>query len=297
MGIGLFGGQALRKTDIYADFHVHTHISPCGTTEATAKALIHRAEEKGFAAIGFADHFTPQPVPGCAFYDSQRIDVLTKLREELANMAPSPALDVLVGVEADYTLAGGACLDEEALRECDHIIGAASHFHLPAAPAPVEDTPAAKADLIIHEAREMLALPGITVWAHPFDCSSMRPLAPIMAEISIDTLALLIASANQHKVAVEINGGAGLSEEYREVTVPFFQMAREMGARFTLTSDAHHPDSLDRLDLALDWAATMGFCVQDFLPADELRVLQQSKVDAYFAGKQTKEPSTFNSEL
>ena len=58
--------------DIYADFHVHTHFSPCARPEATAEALIHRAQEKGLVALGFADHITPYPVPACSFYEHQR---------------------------------------------------------------------------------------------------------------------------------------------------------------------------------------------------------------------------------
>ena len=118
----------MKKTDIYADFHVHTHLSPCGTRAATAQALLDRATAKGFTAIGFADHVTPQAVPGCAFYDTQRIDTVANLRRELAALNKAPTMPVMVGIEADYTLAGAACLDDVVLRECDHIIGAASHF-------------------------------------------------------------------------------------------------------------------------------------------------------------------------
>lgn len=62
---------------IYADFHIHTHLSPCGKPEATAEAMIRRAQEKGLAAIGFADHFTPDPIPGCPFYNHQHLRILT----------------------------------------------------------------------------------------------------------------------------------------------------------------------------------------------------------------------------
>ena len=133
-------------------------------------------------------------------------------------------------------------------------------------------------------AQELLVVPGISVWAHPFDCGSMRPLAPIMAEISEGALSDMIVSANRQQVAIEINGGAGLSLEYREVTTPFFLLAREMGARFTLTADAHHPDDFTRLDLAVDWAIAMGFHKDDFLSVGELLERQQDKVAEYFAG-------------
>ncbi|MDF1515290.1 MAG: PHP domain-containing protein [Anaerolineae bacterium] len=275
----------MKKTDIYADFHVHTHISPCGKPAATLQAMIHRAAEKGLAAIGFADHCTPCPVPGCTFYDTQRIDILTRLRAELADVPLPDGLEVLVGVEADYTLAGAGCIDEAMLHQCDHIIGAASHFHLPAAPVPAEDTAASKAELMALMARELLVLPGISVWAHPFDCSAMRPLLPILAAVEDSVLADLITLANRHRVAIEINGGAAQHPAYREAASRFFQQARNMGARFTVTADAHHPNDFERLDIAVDWALAMGFRESDFVTVSELRASQQEKMRTIFSVK------------
>ncbi|MFN2133636.1 MAG: PHP domain-containing protein, partial [Anaerolineae bacterium] len=97
----------------YADFHVHTRFSPCGKPEATPGAMVHRAKDKGLAAIGFADHYTPAPVPGCPFYADQRLSILSALRSELDQVSSLDGLTVLVGVEADYTVAGEGCLDRE----------------------------------------------------------------------------------------------------------------------------------------------------------------------------------------
>jgi len=256
---------------IYADFHVHTRFSPCGHRDATLAAMIDRARAKGLAALGFADHVTPAPVPGCGFYDGQQIEVLIEERA-IVNAMDLPAdLPVLVGVEADYTLAGVNCLDGAMLDQVDHVICSASHFHLPSAPRPREDTPEAKAELMVRMAHGMLQVPGVSVWVHPFDCTEMRPLAPIMAAIGEAQMADLIALANSRKVAIEINGGpAATSPAYREATAAFFGLAREMGARFTITADAHHPDDFERLDLALGWARAMGFRDEDFLTVDEL---------------------------
>jgi histidinol phosphatase-like PHP family hydrolase len=263
--------QTIMTDPTYADFHVHTAYSPCGHREATLTAMIARAREKGLAALGFADHVTPEVVPGCGFYDGQQLDVLRRQRAALATLAHHDDLEILMGVEADYTLAGAGCLTPELLALVDHVICAASHFHLPAAPRPSEDTPRARAELMVRMAREMLSVPGVTVWAHPFDCSAMRPLAPIMAEIDTETQAELIALANDREIAVEINGGPGQDPAYREATAAFFGLAHEMGARFTVTADAHHPDDFERLDLAVSWAHEMGFSDADFLTAAEVR--------------------------
>ena len=256
---------------IYADFHVHTRFSPCGHRDATLTAMVSRARAKGLAALGFADHVTPAPVPGCDFYDGQQIEVLIEERSMVNAMNLPADLTVLVGVEADYTLAGAGCLDGAMLGQVDYVICAASHFHLPAAPRPREDTSEAKAELMVRMAREMLQMPGVSVWAHPFDCTAMRPLAPIIAAIGDARMAGLIALANDRQVAVEINGGpVATSPAYREATAAFFGLAREMGARFTITADAHHPDDFERLDLALEWAREMRFRDEDFLTVDEL---------------------------
>ncbi len=256
---------------IYADFHVHTYYSPCGHREATMEAMIARARAKGLAALGFADHVTPAIVPGCSFYDGQQPDVLRRQRGELETLPKPDDLEILVGVEADYTLAGTDCLNVEVRALVNHVICSASHFHLPAAPRPTMNAPRAKAELMTRIAREMLEVPGVSVWAHPFDCGVMQPLAPIMAEIAVETQAALIGLANEHEVAVEINGGAALDAAYREATEGFFRLARVLGARFTVTADAHHPDHFERLDVAVDWARSMGFRDADFLTAAEIR--------------------------
>jgi histidinol phosphatase-like PHP family hydrolase len=265
---------------VYADLHVHSHLSPCGKPQATAEAMVRRAREKGLAAIGLADHITPHPVPGCPFYDGQRPHLFATLRAELVEIpkAERGDIEILVGAEADYVLAGRRCLDPVLLSQADYVVCSASHFHLSGAPQPGDDAPRTKAELMLRMAREALGLPGVSIWAHPFDCSRMRPLAPILETVPDDALAVLIDLANTKEVAIEINGGAGLQEEYRQAMAPFYGLAREMGARFTVTADAHHPDDLDRLDLALEWAREMGVRDRDLLALSELLGRQRRKL-------------------
>jgi len=255
---------------IYADYHVHTHLSPCGKPHATAAAMIERARAKGLAAIGFADHVTPQPVPACAFYRGQRPHLLAELRAEIEALKEPPELRVLVGVEADYTVAGAACLDDDLRSIADHVVVGASHFHLDGTPQPADDSPRAKADLMLRIAREALVLPGVDIWAHPFDCSRLRPLGPILDTVTDEELAALIDLANKNGVVVEINGGPAQLEEYRHEMVRFYGLARQMGARFSVTADAHHPDDFERLDLALGWAWEMGVTDRELVTVEEL---------------------------
>jgi histidinol phosphatase-like PHP family hydrolase len=259
------------------DLHVHTHLSPCGKPAATVEAMIERAQQKGIVALGFADHITPQPVPGCPFYDRQRIDVVDGLRAELAQLPSPPAIEILVGIEADYTMAGQGCLDAQTLDRVDHVICAASHFHLPGAPQPESDAPRHQAELMLRMAREALRLPGVDVWAHPFDCSKMRPLLPIVQTMREEELEDLIRLANDREIAIEINGGPGQHAAYREATTPFFQLAYRLDAGFTITSDAHHPQDLDRLDLAMDWAKEMGLA-GNLLTLDQIRDRQRRRI-------------------
>jgi histidinol phosphatase-like PHP family hydrolase len=239
--------------------------------------MIQRARSMGLVAIGFTDHFSPQPVPGCGFYDRQRLHIIETLRTEIEQTTDRVDIEILVGVEADYTLAGHACLDQDTIDQADHIVCAASHFHLPGAPQPADDTLRAKAELMLRMAGEALSMPGVSIWAHPFDCSRMRPLRPILETVRRDELAGLIAQARDRQIAIEINGGPARLEDYRRATAPFFALARETGARFTVTADAHHPDDFERLDLALTWAREMGICDKELLTVQELRERQRSK--------------------
>jgi len=265
---------------IYADFHIHTHFSPCGKPQATAEAMLRRAQEKGLAAVGFADHVTPDPIAGCAFYDRQRPCIMADLRAEIAQVADGLDLEILVGMEADYTIAGRACLNPAVVAQADHVVCAASHFHLPAAPQFSGDGPRARAALMLRLAREALEMPGVSIWAHPFHCSRVRPLLPILETVSEAELATLIALANERGVAIEVNGAAARDEGYRLATARFFGLAREMGARFTLTADAHSPECLDRLDLVLEWAYALGLGERDLLTALELKERHKRKATA-----------------
>lgn len=255
---------------IYADYHVHTHLSPCGKPQATAEAMIARARDKGLVAIGFADHVTPGPVPACGFYSGQRPHLLAELRAEIETLEEPPGLRALVGVEADYTVAGPDCLDDGLRATADHVVVGASHFHLAGTPKPVDESPRAKADLMLRIAAEALALPGVDIWAHPFDCSRLRPLGAILDTVSDDELAALIDLANTRGVVVEINGGPAQLDEYRREMARFYGLARQMGARFSVTADAHHPDDFERLDLALRWAREMGVTDEELVTVEEL---------------------------
>jgi len=262
---------------IYVDLHVHTHFSPCGEPEATAEAMIRRAQEMGLAALGFADHCTPQPVPGSSFYAHQRPDIVDKLRDEIAQVNGSPDIEVWVGIEADYALAGPACLDATVRSKADHIICSSSHLNLQGAPQPAADTGEAWDVLLLRLAREAIVVPGILVWVHPFSVL-LHPMPPILETATDDDLAELIALANAHEVALEINGSAARREPYRQATARFFRLARDMGARFTITADAHHPDDFVRLDQALAWATAMGLRDDDFLTLAELRERRRRKL-------------------
>jgi histidinol phosphatase-like PHP family hydrolase len=262
---------------IAVDFHVHTHLSPCGRAEATAAAMVYRAKARGMSALGFADHITSEPVPGCDFYDGQQSPVLSDLRLELEKIGPVEDLEVLRGFEADYTVAGARCVDRDLLVRADYVIGSASHFDLPTAPQPAVDSPGVRAELMMRMAREMLSVPGISVWAHPFDCSSMRPLAPIAEAMDRAALTGLVQLANVNEVAIEINGGSAERIEYREAMADFFHLAHHLGATFTIASDAHHPDGLDQFDLALEWARSLGIRDQALLTVSDLRERQNRK--------------------
>jgi histidinol phosphatase-like PHP family hydrolase len=91
-----------------------------------------------------------------------------------------------------------------------------------------------------------------------------------MERVADEELAALISLAQERSVIVEINGGPAQLAEYRRAMARFYGLAREMGARFSVTSDAHHPEELDRLDLALGWAREMGVTDRELLTVEEL---------------------------
>jgi len=270
------------KQSIKVDFHVHTHYSPCGREEATPAAMINNVKKHGFQAIGFSDHVSPDPQLNCSFYDQQRPVIIDSLRRDIVAINPQ-GIRVLVGLEADYVIAGTRCLDDETLQRADHVICASSHFHLTEFPQyslMLVNLPSTiKAKHMVQMATEALFISGISVWAHPFCCRMIYDeFDSMMKGLSDAEIENLVMIANEQEIAIEINGAAAYDIRYRSPVSKFYQIARESGARFTIGSDAHHPDYLLKSwFIAYDWAMEMGFTDNDFLTLDEFLDRQTRK--------------------
>lgn len=259
-----------------ADLHMHTSLSPCGGPEATPTVMLRAARELQLSALGFTDHYTPYAVQGCPFYNDQDERVLEALRAELGE-APA-GLDVLIGVEADYTVLGESSVPTSLLSRVDYVVIAASHFQLPATPQPSNRQPRAIAEHALAFSCAAAVMPGVSILAHPFSCSTLLPLPPITDTLSDAELGGLAELARDHQVALEINGGAGTAyATYKEGVTRFLRIAKETGARFTLCSDAHHPGDLARIHMAADWAREVGLREGDLLSPAELRVWHKVK--------------------
>ena len=152
---------------------------------------------------------------------------------------------MLIGVEADYTVLGESSVPTSLLSRVDYVIIAGSHFNLPATPQPSNRQPRAIAEHTLAFSCAAVVMPGVSILAHPFSNSTLLPLPPIMDTLSDAELGGLAELARDHQVALEINGGAGTAyATYKEGATRFLRIAKEIGARFTLCSDAHHPGDL-----------------------------------------------------
>jgi len=236
--------------------------------------MLMTARQRGLRVIGFTDHFAPYLVPGISFYDQQDGRILANLRTELADV--STCLEVLIGIEADYTVFGEECVDEATMEQVDYVAVSATHFHL-GVPAPDESDPRRAVEQLLQLAWEAVALPVTTILVHPFDWIGAGSLTTMLETLTDDELAALGQWACEKRVALEINGHSCRKADYRQATARFFRLAHEVGARFTVSSDAHAPEQLAWLDLAVAWAQELGLSEDNFLTANELRAWHQEK--------------------
>lgn len=258
------------------DSHVHTSLSPCGDRAATPLVMWRAAQEMGLSAIGFTDHYSPGPVPTGSFYARPGQEVVDALRAALRDLPCEP--DTLIGIEADYTVLGEQAAPRQVWGEVDYIIIAASHYHLPGTPQPPGRDPRTVAAHMLAMARRAVLLPGVSILAHPFACNTLLPLPPLMNALTDEELVELAVLARDRRVALELNGGPSFkAETYKEGVTRLFVLAKEVGARFTICSDAHRPADLARAELAAQWAREIGLREADMLLPDELRAWHRAK--------------------
>lgn len=263
------------------DLHLHTALSLCARETAAVPGYLEQARKWGVHAVGFSNHVwdsrvtMPGPNP---WYEAQNVERAMEIRDTIP--ADTGDIRVLVGVETEFAQ-GVLGLSEEAAAPLDYVLIPHSHIHMVdfvcprgvSAPADIARHMAGTfRDLVTRGAAGIYGTGTPMIVAHPF-CPVARDdagqLTAIFSHLSDGLFEDLFGLAAEQEVAVEINlsifhGDPGAAP-YEDTYFRMFDAARRMGCRFSIGTDSHAVEELDRIRLDGEVIRALGLEDGDFI--------------------------------
>jgi DNA polymerase (family 10) len=207
----LIEGRHLR-----GDLHMHTTETD---GRATLEEMAAAARERGYEYIAITDH--SKALAMANGLDEARVVAHARRVREL-NASGALGLRVFSGIECDILRDGAMDLANDALAELDVVIGSV-HSHMSLEPAEMTD-----------RLLRALECPHLRILGHP---TGRRLLERESYPFDFDRVA---EAAVRRGVWLEVNA----SPERLDLYGPLIRAAKAKGARFTISTDAHHPKNL-----------------------------------------------------
>jgi DNA polymerase (family 10) len=207
----LIEGRHLR-----GDLHMHTTETD---GRATLEEMAAAAHERGYEYIAITDH--SKALAMANGLDEARVVAHSRRVREL-NASGALGLRVFSGIECDILRDGAMDLANDALAELDVVIGSV-HSHMNLEPAEMTD-----------RLLRALECPHLRILGHP---TGRRLLERESYPFDFDRVA---EAAVRRGVWLEVNA----SPERLDLYGPLIRAAKAKGARFTISTDAHHPKNL-----------------------------------------------------
>ena len=208
--------KLVQLTDIRGDLHMHTtETDGRGTLEEMAEA----ARALGYGYIAITDH--SKALAMANGLDEARAVAFAKQVREL-NRDGSLGIHIFSGLECDIRRDGEMDLSEDALAELDFVVGSVHSFMNLESPEMTD--------------RLMRALesPNLRVIGHPTGRILLhRESYPFDFE-------KVASTAAARGVYLEINA----SPERLDLSAAMVRTAKTLGAKFAISTDSHHPNSL-----------------------------------------------------
>lgn len=216
--------RLVEPSDLLGDLHSHTTYSD---GRATVREMALEALQRGRRYLAITDHLD-------AWVKSHTIETIRRQAEEIAAVNDELAgrLTLLQGVEVDIRRDGSLALTDEILEAVDLVIASIHQQH---GLGPDDQT-----ERVIRA----LEHPGVDIFGHP---TGRRIGSRPGAEFDLEAV---FEVAKRHDVILEINGSASrldLKDDH-------IRLARQIGCRFSIATDAHHPSQFSRLELGVGMA-------------------------------------------
>jgi len=207
--------KLVELADIRGDLHMHTRETD---GRATLEEMAEASRERGYEYIAITDH--SKSLAMANGLDEKRAVAFARHVREINR--DGQGIRILSGIECDILRDGSMDLAGDALAELDFVIGSVHSFMN------------LEAGEMTDRLLRALECPHMRVMGHPTGRILLhRDPFPFDFEA-------VAAEAARRGVALEINA----SPERLDLNGPLLRTAKAKGARFTISTDAHHPQHL-----------------------------------------------------
>ncbi len=243
--------ELVELRQIRGDLHMHTTETD---GRASLEEMVQAARERGYEYVAITDH--SKALAMANGLDETRVVAFAKQVRELNRSGLG--IRVFSGIECDILKDGVMDLAHDALAELDLVIGSV-HSHMNMESAEMTD-----------RLLRALECPSLRILGHP---TGRLLLQRDPFPFDFDRIA---GEAVQRGVWLEINA----SPERLDLSGPLIRAAKTKGARFTISTDAHHPKHLGLMRYGVV-TARRGWLgpgdIMNTLPADRFAAAIQAK--------------------
>jgi DNA polymerase (family 10) len=227
----------IRQSDIRGDLHMHTTATD---GRATLEEMALAAQELGYEYVAITDHSKAQAMN--FGLDEQRVVDFARTVRKI-NDSGELGIRVFAGMECDILKDGDLDLAWDALAELDVVIGSV-HGHMNLEPEAMTD-----------RLLRALECPHLTAMGHPTGRLLMHR-EPFLFDFD-----RVVTEAIRRHVWMEINS----SPERLDLNANHVRTAKAKGARFIVSTDAHHPKHLLNLRYGIATARRGGLEAADVM--------------------------------
>ena len=253
------------KYKIDHDYHIHSYLSSCSRDdEQTTARMLKYAKENSFSSICITDHYWDSAVEGVSnWYAPQNF-------EHISKSLPLPYdkdVKFLFGCECEMDKNMRLGMPESRFEDFDFVIIPTTHMHMKnftVSEADMGNAPRC-AELWVERLDALLsmALPFGKIGIAHLSCNLLNPKSREEALKTLDLIPnyemeRLFSKAASLGVGIELNKYDMMFEDSEADTIlrPF-KIAKHMGCKFYLGTDAHHPDFFDGAVEVFERAVTM----------------------------------------
>jgi DNA polymerase (family 10) len=210
--------------DVRGDVHMHTRETD---GRATLEEMAEAGRAMGYDYIAITDH--SKALAMANGLDEKRVVAFAR---RVRKIGPELGIRVFSGLECDIRKDGVMDIEEDALAELDLVIASVhSHFNL---------EPAAMTERILRA----MESPSVRILGHP----TGRVL--LHRDGYAYEFERVVKEAVRRGVMLEINA----SPERLDLHAPLIRAAKELGARFVISTDAHDPRHLANIRFGVQMA-------------------------------------------